>query len=75
MIISLIVGYYSEKTYKINYNIIIFIKYGPLEIWGPGHLPTLTPSKSGTACMVLWGIPYDSSIRSIIDMLILSNVY
>ena len=22
--------------------------YGPLEIWGPGHLPTLPPSKSGT---------------------------
>ena len=22
--------------------------YGPLKMWGPGHLPTLPPSKSGT---------------------------
>ena len=24
--------------------------YGPLEMWGPWHLPTLPPSKSGTVC-------------------------
>ena len=27
--------------------------YGPLEMWGPGHLPTLPPSKSGTATYIL----------------------